>query len=838
MIRLRCALPPVVLLGTLLATCSAAVAQTVLPASAHDGNVGPLQAGTVYFATGTVTVPSGRTLTVEAGAVIAFDATGALLDVLGTLTVNGQTNMPAVFTSACDTAVVQVPLPPGFSCQGAAVAGDWTGIHFATTSDASALAHAIVRYAGTAAAAAIDLSGASITLANCAITDCAGAAIDAGGSRFVLTDSLLARCQRAVLDVPLVTVPTWHGNSSAQIVRGSAIWLDNSPVDTPTTIGPDNTLDQNGVLVSTRSITVQLGNRLLLDAGIVWKLFGPGVALTGNGPIVTSGTAALPVVFTSLRDDQYGGDTENDGPTSGSPGDWGEIRLVQTVGTLNNTFVRYGGRTSSGSEQPAVSLDVASSTLTSCWVQHSLGRALRTSLGAEPTVTGCHFDYNGMPPIDVQLRAVPGFRNNTAGQNAGGSYMRIYDPVIPAGGSVTIFPFNYPGAALVADATLSVSGGRALALEAGVVLKFDGQHRLHATGGRLDLRGTGTEPVVVTSLVDDEYGNDTNGDGGATTPARGDWSKVEFNASSVLCTIEHAIVRYAGNNFNAPFRINAGAMVMARHVRVEHCVNTGFVVDAHVGDAIGWVAYDNSGQGIRVNDGAFDLVHCTSVGNGVYGIRDGGTYTGNVVSSISWGNGTANYYGFGAGRLTTSCGSAAHAGVQGNIDADPKFIDAAHGDLDLQDDSPCAGSAYFSTALAVRTDFRESPRILDHELNGVAMPDMGAYERAPYLLHVDGEARLGATITLNTSGAPGLGVLLIGDGAGDFFFGPYGIVLAAALPTLVVGPILTAGQPISLQVPNNPALDGERLAFQAMMFSLLDPTRGGLTNQWRFRIAE
>ena len=838
MIRLRRAVSLAALSGALLAPCSAILAQTVLPASAHDGNVGPLQAGTVYFATGTVTVPSGRTLTVEAGAVIAFDATGALLDVLGTLDVNGQNNSPAVFTSACDTAVVHVALPPGFTCQGAAAAGDWAGIHFATSSDASVLEHAIVRYAGTAGAAAVDLTGASITLANCAITDCAGAAIDAGGSRFVLTDSLLTRCQRAVLDVPLVTVPAWQANTATLIARGSAIWLDNSQVDTPTSIGPDNTLNQNGVLVATRSITVQLGNRLLLDAGIVCKLFGPGVTLTGNGPIVTSGTAVLPVVFTSLRDDQYGGDTENDGPTSGTPGDWGQLRLVQTVGTLNNTFVRYGGRAGGGGEQPAVALVTAPSTLTSCWVQHSLGRALQTSLAAEPTVTGCHFDYNGMPPIDVQLRAVPGFRNNTAGQNAGGSYMRIYDPVIPAGGSVTIYPFNYPGAALVADATLTVAGGRALTLEAGVVLKFDGQHRLHATGGRLDLRGTGTEPVVVTSLVDDEFGNDTNGDGGATTPARGDWSKVEFNASSVLCTIEHAIVRYAGNNFNAPFRINAGATVSARYVRVEHCVNNGFLVDAHVGDAIGWVAYDNSGQGIRVNDGAFDLVHCTSVGNGLYGIRDGGTYTGNVVSSISWGNGTANYYGFGVGRLTTSNGSAAHVGSQGNIDLDPKFIDAANGNLDLQDDSPCAGTAHFGVGLAVRTDFRESPRVLDHELNGVAMPDMGAYERAPYLLHVDGEARLGSTITLNTSGAPGLGVLLIGDGAGDFFFGPYGIVLAGALPTVVVGPTLLAGQPISLQVPNNPSLDGVHLAFQAMMFSLLDPTRGGLTNQWRFRIFE
>ena len=61
--------------------------------------------------------------------------------------------------------------------------------------------------------------------------------------------------------------------------------------------------------------------------------------------------------------------------------------------------------------------------------------------------------------------------------------------------------------------------------------------------------------------------------------------------------------------------------------------------------------------------------------------------------------------------------------LDGNIDADPLFVDAENGDYTLQQNSPCidAGTAYFEWDGEVWVDMAED------EYYGIA-PDMGCYE--------------------------------------------------------------------------------------------------------------
>jgi len=64
-----------------------------------------------------------------------------------------------------------------------------------------------------------------------------------------------------------------------------------------------------------------------------------------NGILDVQGTATNPVVFTSIKDDSVGGDSNNDGSASSpSGGNWGAIRVLDGGSvTLNYTTVRYGG---------------------------------------------------------------------------------------------------------------------------------------------------------------------------------------------------------------------------------------------------------------------------------------------------------------------------------------------------------------------------------------------------------------------------------------------------------------------------------------------------------------
>ncbi|MEI2420447.1 hypothetical protein V6O07_09240, partial [Arthrospira platensis SPKY2] len=56
------------------------------------------------------------------------------------------------------------------------------------------------------------------------------------------------------------------------------------------------------------------------------------------------GTEANLVVFTSWRDDEYGGDTNGDGPSAGSPGEWYGLHILPDAqADLTYSKVRYAG---------------------------------------------------------------------------------------------------------------------------------------------------------------------------------------------------------------------------------------------------------------------------------------------------------------------------------------------------------------------------------------------------------------------------------------------------------------------------------------------------------------
>ena len=138
--------------------------------------------------------------------------------------------------------------------------------------------------------------------------------------------------------------------------------------------------------------------------------------------------------------------------------------------------------------------------------------------------------------------------------------------------------------------------------------------------------------------------------------------------------------------------------------------------------------YANYGGGIENHIDCHPIIiNCTLSRNHAY--RSGGciyndeTSTSNLLNCILWDNSFQEIIG-----NTTISYSNVQGGFsgEGNINADPMFVDAADGDCYLRDGSPCI-DAGIMVAGVPNTDIEGNPRPNPQG----SRPDMGAYEHGP-----------------------------------------------------------------------------------------------------------
>jgi len=111
-------------------------------------------------------------------------------------------------------------------------------------------------------------------------------------------------------------------------------------------------------------VTVQGPGRLILPAGTIIKakeyFTNSGLSVVDGGRLVSEGTPQNPVIFTSIKDDTAGGDTNKNGSsTPPETREWVGLRWINSgPAELKNTHIRFAGSSGGGA------LVVSGSTLT------------------------------------------------------------------------------------------------------------------------------------------------------------------------------------------------------------------------------------------------------------------------------------------------------------------------------------------------------------------------------------------------------------------------------------------------------------------------------------------
>lgn len=427
-------------------------------------------ADNVYVINGDLVVPENIQLTVQAGTVIKLKGRGSIF-VRGILDARGVAGNPIVFTSFQDDAY-------GGDTDGDAAAtppqrGDWGSVQFDDTSNdaASIVQHAIIRYGGLERFGCCDdplrggitLNNAQPTLANLIFESnlINGVGIP-GGTK-----------------APSGTVSgeTWGNTGMVYVVLGD--------------------------------LAIDPGFTLSISPGMIVKFAGGRVSIFVRGALAARGTAAAPITFTSLNDDEAGGDTDSDG-TQSPPAqqDWGFIQFEDSsndaASLVEHATFRYSGLERFGCcDDPR--------------------RGAITLVNAQPVLANITFSDNYLNGVGILggSKAPSATITGETWSNTGMVYVLLGDVVVEEGFKLTIAP--------------------------GMIIKAGGRTSIFVRGV-LDARGTAGAPIVFTSVNDDAAGGDTDGDGTATPPQKDDWGYIQYEDTSddAASFVEHATFRYSG----------------------------------------------------------------------------------------------------------------------------------------------------------------------------------------------------------------------------------------------------------------------------------------------------
>ncbi len=285
-----------------------------------------------------------------------------------------------------------------------------------------------------------------------------------------------------------------------------------------------------------------VNNTLTIEPGTIVKFHPDGKDLTlgGQGTIIAVGTADKPIIFTSYKDDDHGGDTNGDGSaTQPLSKDWGEINTNGHNGSrFEFCHFYYGGNSTWGA---TLTIEDGIGTVKHCVFAYNAGTAshLTGALNmynahAGSVVENCTFYGNQCPLSISEVMNIDNTNvfHNPDNPSETNKYNGIY--VYSADGISTAITWAETEVPFVIDdVDFWINENGTLTLGNDVVIKFTTDSRVVLAGSISNGTGPG---VYFTSYKDDSKKGDTNADGNSTSPANGDWEGIYDNIHSAWLT--------------------------------------------------------------------------------------------------------------------------------------------------------------------------------------------------------------------------------------------------------------------------------------------------------------